>query len=646
MFVGVCLIFREVELATFTGTANHDRIDSRTGTIQGFTGGTLGDLNDAAIDTIYGGAGNDFVYAGPGTESVYGEGGDDTLDAGPNPGFGAYYSYLYGGAGNDTLSSVESGYVYMFGGAGADTLHFRSGFGEGEGGAGADILIGSGDYIAVDLSYRGSPAGVEVDLGKNTADGGDATGDIISNFRSVFGSAHGDTLIGSSEENALTGLAGNDLLRGIGGDDALIGDAGKDKLFGGSGDDRLDGGKDGDLLDGGPGFDAAVYESSTAGVSASLVGGKNSGDAKGDRFKGIEALDGSAYNDRLTGNNRVNLIEGNNGNDKIRGGGGNDELSGSRGDDRVDGGAGNDVLSAQSDYDFQTGYGQDYYIGGKGFDTVRYGFFDDITINLAKGRGTGGAAQGDRFSSIEKIVAYQGDANLTGSKRSEVLDVGDGTNVVNAGGGNDVIKVGDGTDTVDGGKGSDTIGFASIYGDGAIQIDLISGHVAGHPDVASDTYGNIENLVFSYFGDAATLLGTNKGNRFESGSGDDMLNGRGGKDWLDGGSGNDVLIGGKGADRFVFSVNFSTATADIIEDFQNIDRILLVGDVFDAIGPKLTKGEFVYGATAKNAKDRVIFDKATGKLYYDADGTGSEVPDLIATINGPGNVTFDNLILI
>lgn len=136
-------------------------------------------------NTITGGTGTDYLYAGDGNDTVNGAAGNDTL---------------YGAAGNDTLN----------GGAGADILY---------GGDGTDTA-----------SYAGSTLGVTVDLGLATAQvsAGDASGDILSSIENVTGSAQADTLTGNAGANALAGGGGNDILTGSAGNDALDGGAGND----------------------------------------------------------------------------------------------------------------------------------------------------------------------------------------------------------------------------------------------------------------------------------------------------------------------------------------------------------------------------------------------------------------------------------
>jgi len=76
---------------------------------------------------------------------------------------------------------------------------------------------------------------------------------------------------------------------------------------------------------GGPVSTPASYLYSTAAVTVSLVAGavNTGGDAQGDVLTNIENLDGSAFNDTLTGNAGDNWIYGEGGADTINGGAGN-----------------------------------------------------------------------------------------------------------------------------------------------------------------------------------------------------------------------------------------------------------------------------------------------------------------------------------
>ena len=88
------------------------------------------------------------------------------------------------------------------------------------------------------------------------------------------------------------------------GDDTIIGNAVANILTGNGGDDFLMGRAGGDTLNGGSGFDTASYALATAGVVASLATNSGSGgEAAGDTFISIEKLEGSKFNDTLTGGN-------------------------------------------------------------------------------------------------------------------------------------------------------------------------------------------------------------------------------------------------------------------------------------------------------------------------------------------------------
>ena len=140
-----------------------------------------------------------------------------------------------------------------------------------------------------------------------------------------------------------SGTSRADSLSGTNGDDELFGQNGNDKLFGGAGNDYLNGGNGADVLNGGAGDrDQAVYWDAARGVTADLQNrSANTGEAKGDRYFGVEGLWGSRFNDVLRGNGGDNDLGGDNGNDRLEGRGGRtDRLNGGAGADVLNGGAG------------------------------------------------------------------------------------------------------------------------------------------------------------------------------------------------------------------------------------------------------------------------------------------------------------------
>ena len=114
--------------------------------------------------------------------------------------------------------------------------------------------------------------------------------------------------------------------------------------------------------------------------------------------------------------------------------------------------------------------------------------------------------------------------------------------------------------------------------------------------------------------------------------GNDVLSGGPGKDWISGGPGRDKLNGGPGADGFVFDSKLSARfNVDVIYGFNpKEDTIYLDNAVFKKAGRgtpdhplKIKKAFFWAGEEAHDANDRILYDKSTGALSYDPDGTGS-----------------------
>ncbi|MGK7918671.1 MAG: hypothetical protein AB4080_01505, partial [Trichodesmium sp.] len=148
---------------------------------------------------------------------------------------------------------------------------------------------------------------------KIVADGGKKN-DIIELEADVKVNAK---LAGGKGEDLVIGGRGKDTIEGNEGWDKLQGGAGSDRLFGGEDDDWLDGGAGADVIDGGEGFDIVTYDSASKGVKINLTSGKHTGDAKGDKFKSIEQVEGSPHDDEIIGSKKADRISGADGNDLI-----------------------------------------------------------------------------------------------------------------------------------------------------------------------------------------------------------------------------------------------------------------------------------------------------------------------------------------
>ncbi len=126
---------------------------------------------------------------------------------------------------------------------------------------------------------------------------------------------------------------------------------------------------------------------------------------------------------------------------------------------------------------------------------------------------------------------------------------------------------------------------------------------------------------------------------------DDTFIGTSFNDVLNGGLGRDVLTGGDGKDTFVFNTAVAkkgNTNVDIITDFNanKTDRIYLENSIFKGLGKKgslkkpvkLDKDAFWIGSKAHDKEDRVIYNKKTGDLSYDADGSGKGKAIVIAKL--------------
>jgi Ca2+-binding RTX toxin-like protein len=174
------------------------------------------------IDTISLGGGDDKFTGGANLERVADENGADIVSLG-----GGRDTYIAtGNTGADGIDTVK-------GGAGIDTYDA----------SGATSALGINlDTVAHDFApfFPGTNT-----VAANTATGPDIAGsakDAIFGFENANGGAGSDIIYGSGAGNVLNGGPGTDDLFGFGGNDTLDAGAGNDSLIGGPGKDQLTGG--------------------------------------------------------------------------------------------------------------------------------------------------------------------------------------------------------------------------------------------------------------------------------------------------------------------------------------------------------------------------------------------------------------------
>jgi serralysin len=229
------------------------------------------------------------------------------------------------------------------------------------------------------------------------------------------------------------------------------------------------------------------------------------------------------------------------------------------------------------------------FTGDSAANTLNGGVDDDVLIGLAN---------------ADTLYGRNSADTLNGDGGNDVIYSGDGDDTANGGADGDLVDGGNGNDTLAGGDGDD-----EVYG--RQNNDTLNGGAG-----ADDVYGGDgDDVVFG-------------------GDGDDLVDGSNGVDRLDGGAGADSLNGGAGADTFVFSTLLGGGNVDVITGFNVADdTIELAISVFGTIaaGP-LAANVFVIGAAAADADDRIIYDPATGALWYDADGDGGGAAVQFATL--------------
>ncbi|WP_445500773.1 calcium-binding protein [Microvirga sp. G4-2] len=251
------------------------------------------------------------------------------------------------------------------------------------------------------------------------------------------------------------------------------------------------------------------------------------------------------------------------------------------------------------------------------------------------------------------------DDRFFGNNYDDYIIAGSGNDIAYGNGGYDRLDGEDGIDVLYGGDGNDTAwggtGNDRLYGDagdddliGEAGADIIYGGIGD--DYA---WGGTENDRL--YGEAGadslvgqtgddTLYGGNDGDFLWGESGKDTLYGDAGDDYLLGGMNNDVLKGGTGEDWFIFDTKASTSNVDTIVDFSTTyDTIVLENAIYTRLAAgALSSGAFWKSTTGKahDSSDRIMYETDTGKLFYDADGTGSGAAVHFATISK--NLTLTN----
>jgi Ca2+-binding RTX toxin-like protein len=378
-----------------------------------------------------------------------------------------------------------------------------------------------------------------------------------------------------------------------------IGGSGDDEITGNAGANRLDGGVGADRLSGGFGDDVYKVDDLRDEVASEATVARGGVDTVESSISfvlgtGVEKLvltgeaatrgEGNALDNVLTGNGAANYLKAGLGADLLVGGDGNDRYFIHDADDRVLEAAGGGVDHVLSQVDFRLS------------EEV-----ENLELSGSARAGTGNA----------------GANRILGTGAGNRLDGGAGADLLIGGGADDLYVIDHARDRAveRTGGGFDTV-LSSV------------GHILRAETEALELVGR------------AALAGTGNAlaNSLTGNLGANRLDGAEGDDRITGGRGNDLLTGGEGRDAFCFDSALNRlSNVDELIDYSRIDdTIYLDCDVFTGlVEGKIAAEAFHRGATADDAADRILFDQASGKLFYDADGNGDGAAILFATL-APG----------
>ena len=546
--------------------------------------GAIWGTNDGAF-TISGGSGTDQIYrdttsgAGQIMEVfVLGSGNDSMIGT-------TYNETVYGGAGNDTLSSNN---------------YASNTSGSLSNGTRGDLLDGGAGNDWVNYSYEAtSPVTINLVAATATAIFDADNVDTLVSIENVLGTQAADNITGDAGANIIDGYTGNDTINSGNGNDTVIGGLGLDAITVGSGND-------------------VVYLADTAGSenwsvlyntvrnSASLGGGN-------------DTVYGSNDNDSIVAVGGSNLIYLNSGNDtvNIAGSGNNTITSTDNIEERVTTGSGNDYISlgggdqSGTDNIVSAGDGNNTVISGNGHDSIVTGINDDSintgigndTINSGSGNDTVNSGVGSNQVTLgagnDYLVSTGGANTINAGTGIDTLDHSGDTNnfnvttvsgalvLTNSGGWNDSVLM-DGTNNVEVfmfGSGADTMRGLAIMANTSETVFMGSGNDYVFTNSTSsstnldyydggtgtDTIDFSSNTANFYVNMTSGVTSISGGGAFDTavnfeavvtGSGNDTIVGTSSADTMAGGTGNDYYFAGTGNERIVDKVGSGTDTVD------------------------------------------------------------------------------------
>ncbi len=318
-------------------------------------------------------------------------------------------------------------------------------------------------------------------------------------------------------------------------------------------------------------------------------------------------IPGAIMGDNLNAGQPMPLADwlmGTDGDDRIYGGLLDDTLNGGAGNDLLDGGGHNDLIVGGSGNDSLSGGGNQGMYGDDG-DDLLIGSPADNPLMF-------GGAGNDSLKGLEGRDQLWGDA------------------------GDDLLIGGAGDDVLLGGAGHDRAEYLTVKA--SVKIDL---NRKGH-QYTGEGWDKLVSIEFLSSGEGNdTLIGSSANNTLIGWLGNDTLYGR---------AGSDALWGFAGKDKFVFDAKLNKKkNIDWLYDFnrKEKDKIVLDNDIFKGLkAGKLKKSAFHIGSKAKDAEDRILYNKAVKALAYDPDGNGPKAATMFAKFPGKESLTHSDFLVI
>lgn len=184
------------------------------------------------------------------------------------------------------------------------------------------------------------------------------------------------------------------------------------------------------------------------------------------------------------------------------------------------------------------------------------------------------------------------------------------------------------------------------------EMDYLTGYELG-AEITGGTGGLTVNDIsynlerFGATSRANSILGSLSSDRIFGLGGNDTIIARKGNDFISGGTGNDTLTGGIGKDTFYF--NEPGKNWDTITDFAvGLDKVGLDADTFSAFtGEQVSNTSFARATTFANEDVHLLYNAKSGKLYYDADGSGTaDAASLVAVFENHVKLTYSDFIVL